>query len=197
MVTAMKKTMRASMAFEVTWEPQVAPTSLKSTLFGEVCAALARASCTFVSMSCRWAGVFEFRSTVTWIWRWWLSWLVSWTTVGWLTPADSAAAVASATVRVWELTSQDWPPLKSMPALRPRVDSEMIPSRMMMAEMPNHQRRLPMKSNEVSPPVQADEDVGGLMPAASSSASSAAYSSSSSKASSSWPRRPRLRRNRR
>ena len=63
---------------------------------------------------------------------------MSCTTVGWGTPADLAAVVASATVRVWEGTSQDWPPLKSMPWLSPRVEREMIPTRMMMAEMPNH-----------------------------------------------------------
>jgi hypothetical protein len=103
-------------------------------------------------MVVRSAAGFELRSTVTWICRVWLSWSVSWTTVGWVTPADSAAVVASATVRVWEVTSHDWPPLKSMPRLRPRVLSEMTPSRMMRAEMANHHRRsVPMKSNEVSP----------------------------------------------
>ena len=52
---------------------------------------------------------------------------------------------------VWELTSHDWPPLKSMPRLSPRVPSEMTPSRMTKAEAANHHRRLPMKSNDVSP----------------------------------------------
>ena len=76
---------------------------------------------------------------------------MSWTTVGWETPAASAAVVAWATVRVCEETSQDCPPLKSMPSLRPRVASETIPSRMIRAEIPNHHLRLPMKSKEVSP----------------------------------------------
>ena len=59
--------------------------------------------------------------------------------------------MAWATVNVGEVTNHDCPPLKSMPSLRPRVPREMIPSTMMMAEMPNHHLRLPMKSNEVSP----------------------------------------------
>ena len=124
---------------------------MKLTLSGVVWAALARASCTLFSMAVRWAAGLELRSTVTWICLVWVIWSVSWTTVGWVTPADSAAAVAWATVRVGEVTSQDWPPLKSMPTLRPRVLSEMTPSRMIKAEMPNHHLRLPMKSNEVSP----------------------------------------------
>jgi hypothetical protein len=71
--------------------------------------------------------------------------------VGWVTPADSAALVACATVRVWDETSQDWPPLKSIPRLSPRVLNETIPRRITMAEAANHTRRRPMKSNEVSP----------------------------------------------
>ena len=102
-------------------------------------------------MAVRSAADLELRSTVTWICLVWLSWLVSWTTVGWVTPAASAAVVAWATVRVGEATSHDWPPLKSMPSLRPRVPSEMTPSRMIKAETPNHHRRLPMKSKDVSP----------------------------------------------
>ena len=116
----------------------------------------------------------------------WLSWLVSWTTVGWVTPAASTAVVAWATVRVGEVTSHDWPPLKSMPRLRPRVPSEMTPSRMIDgrdAEPP------PAVADEVErglAPVEADEDVVALLaPLASGSRSSAANSSSSSKASSS------------
>ena len=50
MVTAMKKTIRASMALSVTWPPQVGPTSLTFTSFGVVWAALARASWTLFSM---------------------------------------------------------------------------------------------------------------------------------------------------
>ena len=102
-------------------------------------------------MVARWAAGFELRSTVTWICLVWLSWSVSWTTVGWVTPADSAAVVASATVRVFEETSHDCPPLKSMPRLSPRVLREMIPIRMMAADTPNHTFRRPMKSKEVSP----------------------------------------------
>ncbi len=147
----MKKTMRASMAFLVTWDPHVAPTSLKLTFWFVVSAALASAPVTLASMAARCSADFELRSAVTSICLVWLTWLVSCTTVGWVTPADSAAVVAWATVSVGEVTSHDWPPLKSMPWLRPRVDREMIPSRMMTAETPNHQRRFPMKSKEVSP----------------------------------------------
>ena len=150
-VTAMKKMIRALMASWVTCPPQVGPTSLKLTLSGVVWAALARASCTLSSIVVRSATDFELRSTVTSICRVWLSWSVSWTTVGWVTPADSAAVVAWATVRVGEDTSHDWPPLKSMPSLRPRVLRDTMPRRMMKAETPNHHLRLPMKSNEVSP----------------------------------------------
>ena len=67
MVTAMKNTMRASMALEVTWEPQVAPTSLKSTLFGDGVGRLGQCVLDLVSMALRWATAFELRSTVTWI----------------------------------------------------------------------------------------------------------------------------------
>jgi hypothetical protein len=121
------------------------------TLLGVVLAALAMASVTLVSMAWRWASGFELRSAVTWICRWWVIWLVNWTTVGWVTPADSAAAVAWATVRFWELTNQDWPPLKSIPKLRPRVLSEMMPSTMTKADAANQILRRPMKSKEVSP----------------------------------------------
>ena len=102
-------------------------------------------------MVARSAAVLELRSACTSICLVWEIWFVSWTTVGWVTPAASTAEVALATVRVGEVTSHDWPPLKSMPRLSPRVLSEITPSRMMTAEAPNHQRRLPMKSNDVSP----------------------------------------------
>ena len=101
------------------------------------------------------------------------------------TPADLAAVVAWATVRVWEETSHDRPPLKSIPSLRPRVDNDTIPIRMMTADTPNHHRRLPMKSNDVWPRYRRRKTFGRLAPAATASASSAANSSSSSKASSS------------
>ena len=102
------------------------------------------------------------RSAVTSICLVWLIWSVSWTTVGWTSPADSAAVVASLTVRVDEVTSQDWPPLKSMPRLRPCTLSEITPSRMTMAEARNHQ---PPSADEIErglAPVEADEDVVGL-----------------------------------
>ena len=135
-------------------------------------------------MAARSAGGFELRSTVTWICLVWSTWLVSCTTVGWVTPADSAAAVAWATVRVGDVTNQDWPPLKSMPRLRPRVPSEMIPSRMTKAEAANHTLRRPMKSNAVSPRYRRTSTFGRFSPAASCSYSSSASSSSSSKSSS-------------
>ncbi len=150
-VTTMKKMIRAWMAFLVTLPPQVGPTSLKLTLSGVVVGRLGQGVLHLVL-----DGLLLARRLRVEVGRdldllCALSWLVSWTTVGWVTPADLAAAVAWATVRVWEETSQDWPPLKSMPSLRPRVDSEMMPTRMMKAEMPNHHLRLPMKSKEVSP----------------------------------------------
>ena len=153
----MKNTMRASMALEVTCPPQVGPTSLKLTLSGVVSAALASASWALISMALRTATALELRSTVTWICLVWLNWLVSWTTVGSVIPADSTAEVAWATVRVGDVTSHDWPPLKSMPRLRPRVPSETMPSRMTTAEAANH--HLPA-ADEVEgglPPVQPDE----------------------------------------
>ncbi len=88
---------------------------------------------------------------MTWICFCPFSWLVSCTTVGDGTPAALATVVASDTDKVWEDTNHDWPPLKSIPSLSPRVDSEMIPITMITAEMPNHHLRLPMKSKEVSP----------------------------------------------
>ena len=150
-VTRMKKMTRAWIAFLVTLEPQVAPTWLMLTSLRGTWAASARAAWTFRRSACCWsAGTFS-RSAVTWICFWPLSWLVSWTTVGEVTPAALAASVAWATVSVWDDTSHERPPLKSMPSLSPWVNREMMPTRMMTAETPNHQRRLPMKSNDVSP----------------------------------------------
>ena len=65
MLTTMKKMMRASIAFFVTPDPQVAPTSLKFTSLGEVPAARANASVTLVSIAWRSATDLEFRSAVT------------------------------------------------------------------------------------------------------------------------------------
>ena len=82
--------------------PQVGPTSLKLTLSGVGVGRLGQGVLDLVSIvGLLLAADFELRSAVTWICLVWLSWLVSWTTVGWVTPADSAAAVAWATVRVW------------------------------------------------------------------------------------------------
>ena len=88
---------------------------------------------------------------MTWICFWPLSWLVSWTTVG---DGHAGRLGRRGGLGHGERLGRHQPrrpPLKSMPSLRPRVDSEMIPMRMMTAETPNHHLRLPMKSKEVWP----------------------------------------------
>ena len=72
--------------------------------------------------------------------------------VAWSNPgtAASTAERASATVAD-EGTSQTVPPLKSMEKLRPRVASEMRPTRMTTPEMANHRFHRPQKSKDVSP----------------------------------------------
>ena len=75
----------------------------------------------------------------------------SFSTVELFSPAFFAAVVIAADRRVRGATSQELPPLKSMPRLNPRNESDPSPSMMMMSEIVNQVRRRPTKSMVVSP----------------------------------------------
>ena len=66
-------------------------------------------------------------------------------------PRERTASRAWATDTWGAGTSQAVPPLKSMPKLRPRVNSETRPMRMTAPEIRNQRFLRPMKSMAVSP----------------------------------------------
>ena len=68
-----------------------------------------------------------------------------------VTPAASTAFVAVLTDRPLAVTSQEVPPLKSIPRLNPPVVSETSPATMMIPEIRYQILRRPTKSNDVSP----------------------------------------------
>ena len=71
--------------------------------------------------------------------------------MNWVSPPFFAAVVIAEIDECGASTSQELPPLKSMPRLNPRNDSEPMPSTMMISEIVNQVRRRPTKSTVVRP----------------------------------------------
>ena len=146
MTTAMKKMASAQRALDVTSPPQVGPTVLADTWFGATPATFASSATTLAEVAACWALVCELRSASTEI----VLPPSTWTT-GSVSPALATAALACETVTPGACTSQDEPPLKSIPRLSPRTPSATIPAAMMRIEIVNHTFRRPTKSKVVWP----------------------------------------------